>query len=96
MSVQVAVLYGISHLAADNEITAMRASGVSVAQMLRPVFIAGVTGAAVNFLFIDQVLPRSNARLRTLQMVIGRIRPTLAMKEQIVNQLPPTEFFIRS
>ena len=96
MAVLVAVLYGFSHLAADNEITAMRASGVSVAQMLRPVFIAGVTVAAFNFLFIDQVLPRSNARLRTLQMDIGRIRPTLAMKEQSINQLPPTEFFIRS
>jgi lipopolysaccharide export system permease protein len=96
MAVLVAVLYGFSHLAADNEITAMRASGVSVAQMLRPVFIAGVSVAALNFLFIDQVLPRSNARLRTLQMDIGRIRPTLAMKEQVVNQLPPTEFFIRS
>jgi lipopolysaccharide export system permease protein len=96
MAVLVAVLYGFSHLAADNEITAMRASGVSVFQMLRPVFIAGVTVALFNFLFIDQVLPRSNARLRTLQMDIGRIRPTLAMKEQIINQLPPTEFFIRS
>jgi len=96
MAVLVAVLYGFSHLAADNEITAMRASGVSVAQMLRPVFIAGVAVAAFNFLFIDQVLPRTNARLRTLQMDIGRIRPTLAMKEQVVNQLPPTEFFIRS
>jgi len=96
MAVLVAVLYGFSHLAADNEITAMRATGVSVAQMLRPVFIAGVAVAAFNFLFIDQVLPRSNARLRTLQMDIGRIRPTLAMKEQIINQLPPTEYFIRS
>jgi lipopolysaccharide export system permease protein len=96
MAVLVAVLYGFSHLAADNEITAMRASGVSVFQMLRPVFIAGVAVALLNFLFIDQVLPRSNARLRTLQMDIGRIRPTLAMKEQIINQLPPTEFFIRS
>lgn len=96
MAVLVAVLYGFSHLAADNEITAMRATGVSVAQMLRPVFIAGVGMAALNFLFIDQVLPRSNARLRTLQMDIGRIRPTLTMKEQVVNGLPPTEFFIRS
>ena len=31
MAVLVAVLYAFSHLAADNEITAMRASGVSVA-----------------------------------------------------------------
>ncbi|HEX9892651.1 MAG TPA: LptF/LptG family permease [Gemmatimonadales bacterium] len=96
MAVLVSVLYGFSHLAADNEITAMRATGVSVAQMLRPVFAAGVLVAALNFLFIDQVLPRSNARLRTLQMDIGRKRPTLTMREQAVNQLPPTEYFIRA
>ncbi len=96
MAVLVAVLYGFSHLAADNEITAMRAGGISVGQMLRPVFIAGVGVAALNFWFIDQVLPRSNARLRTLQIDIGRKRPTLTMRDQIVNQLPPTEYFIRS
>jgi len=96
MGVLVAVLYGFSHLAADNEITAMRANGVSVAQMLRPVLIAGGLVAVFNFLFIDQVLPRSNARLRTLQLDIGRKRPTLTMREQAVNQLPPTEYFIRA
>ena len=36
MAVLVAVLYTFSHLAADSEITAMRASGVSVVQLLRP------------------------------------------------------------
>ena len=36
MAVLLAVLYAFSHLAADNEITAMRASGVSVYQMLAP------------------------------------------------------------
>jgi lipopolysaccharide export system permease protein len=96
MAVLVSVLYAFSHLAADNEITAMRATGVSVAQMLRPVLLAGFCVAVLNFLFIDQVLPRSNARLRTLQMDIGRKRPTLTMREQAVNQLPPTEYFIRA
>src|ERR671936_2543992 len=39
MAVLVAVLYAFSHLAADNEITAMRASGISVRQILRPVLV---------------------------------------------------------
>jgi lipopolysaccharide export system permease protein len=34
MAVLLAVLYAFSHLAADNEITAMRASGISVYQIL--------------------------------------------------------------
>lgn len=96
MAVLVAVLYGFSHLTADNEITAMRASGVSVGQMLRPVLVAGALLAMFNFLFIDQVLPRSNARLKTLQTDIGRKRPTLLMREQAVNPLPPTGYYIRA
>jgi lipopolysaccharide export system permease protein len=36
MAVLVAVLYTYSHLAADNELTAMRASGVSLWQMRVP------------------------------------------------------------
>src|ERR1044072_2567214 len=65
MAVLVAVLYAFSHLAADSEITGMRASGISVYQVLLPVIAWGVFMAAFNFVFVDQVLPRSNARLRT-------------------------------
>lgn len=72
MAVLLAVLYSFSHLAADNEITAMRASGVSVYQVLAPVLAWGVCMAALNFAFVDQVLPRTNARLRTLLIDIGR------------------------
>jgi lipopolysaccharide export system permease protein len=96
MAVLVAVLYGFSHLAADNELTAMRAGGISVFQMLRPVFLAGVAVAVTNFLFVDQVLPRSNARLRNLQMDIARKKPTFTMREQAINPVPPTEYFIRA
>ena len=42
MAILVAVLYGFSQLGVDNEITAMRASGISVPQMVRPVLLAGV------------------------------------------------------
>src|SRR5881396_2142195 len=72
MAVLLAVLYTFSHLAADNEITAMRASGVSVYQVLAPVLAWGVFMTAFNFAFVDQVLPRTNARLRGLLIDIGR------------------------
>ncbi|HEX9755797.1 MAG TPA: LptF/LptG family permease [Gemmatimonadales bacterium] len=96
MAILVAVLYAFSHLAADNEITAMRANGISVAQLLRPVLVAGALLTAVNFLFIDQVLPRSNARLRNLTADIGRKKPTLQLREQAVNDLPPTSYVLRA
>jgi lipopolysaccharide export system permease protein len=96
MAVLLAVLYAFSHLAADNEITAMRASGISVYQILAPVLAWGVVMAAINFAFVDQVLPRTNARLRGLLIDIGRKKPTLELREQVINEVPPSQYFLRA
>ncbi|HUR94827.1 MAG TPA: LptF/LptG family permease [Gemmatimonadales bacterium] len=96
MAVLLAVLYAFSHLAADNEITAMRASGISVYQILTPVLAWGVFMSAFNFIFVDQVLPRSNARLRGLLIDIGRKKPTFELREQVINEVPPSQYFLRA
>ena len=96
MAVLLAVLYSFSHLAADNEITAMRASGISPYQVLRPVLFWGACMAAFNFAFVDQVLPRTNARLRTLLIDIGRKKPTFELREQVINEVPPSKYFLRA
>ena len=96
MAVLLAVLYTFSHLAADNEITAMRASGFSIYQVLMPVLLWGAGMAAFNFVFVDQVLPRSNARLRTLLIDIGRKKPTFELREQVINEVPPSQYFLRA
>jgi len=96
MAVLIAMLYTFSHLAADSEITAMRASGLSVLQLLRPMILAGVTLTAVNFWFTDQVLPDSNAELRNLLINIQRKKPTLELREQVINEIPPSGMFLRA
>jgi lipopolysaccharide export system permease protein len=96
MAVLLAVLYTFSHLAADNEITAMRASGFSVYQILAPVLLWGAGMAAFNFMFVDQVLPRSNAQLRSLLIDIGRKKPTFELREQVINEVPPSQYFLRA
>jgi lipopolysaccharide export system permease protein len=96
MAVLVAVLYTFSHLAADNEITAMRAGGLSVQQILAPVALWGLLMAVFNFGFVDQVLPRSNARLRALLVDIGRKKPTFELREQVINEVPPSQYFLRA
>jgi lipopolysaccharide export system permease protein len=96
MAVLLAVLYAFSHLAADNEITAMRASGISVYQILAPVLGWGIFMSAFNLAFVDQVLPRSNARLRGLLIDIGRKKPTFELREQVINEVPPSQYFLRA
>jgi len=96
MAVLVAVLYTFSHLAADNEITAMKASGISVGRLLRPVVGGATLVGLIAFLWNDQVLPRSNHELRTLLVDIQRKKPTFQLKEQVINEVVTRQFFLRA
>jgi len=96
MAVLVAVLYAFSHLAADNEVTAMKASGVSVGRLLAPVLGGATLIAVIAFLWNDQLLPWSNHRLRTLLVDIQRKKPTFQLKEQVINEVVPGQFFLRA
>src|SRR6185503_6831801 len=96
MAVLVAVLYAFSHLAADNEVTAMKASGVSVGRLLAPVLGGATLVGVFALLWNDQLLPRSNHRLRTLLVDIQRKKPTFQLKEQVINEVVPGQFFLRA
>jgi lipopolysaccharide export system permease protein len=96
MSVLVAVLHTFSHLARDSEIMAFRAGGVSLGQLVRPVLVAASLVAVVAFLFGDQVLPRTNHRLSSLMLDISRTKPTFALKEHVINEIPGGRVFLRA
>src|SRR5436309_1931087 len=96
MAVLVAVLHVFTRLAADNEITAMQASGVSVTRLVAPV-LGGAAGVALlSFAWNDQVLPRSNHQLRILQVDIQRKKPSCTLKEQVINEVVAGQFFLRA
>jgi lipopolysaccharide export system permease protein len=96
MALLLAILYAFTHLGSDSEITAMKASGISVRQMLAPVLVAGVVLAGVTFYVTDQIHPRSNARLKALVTDIARKKPTLELAEQAINPIPPSTLFLRA
>jgi lipopolysaccharide export system permease protein len=96
MAVLVAVLYTFSHLAADNEVTAMKASGISIGRLLAPVMGGALLMALISLVWNDQVLPRSNHELRTLLVDIQRKKPTFQLKEQVINEVVPGQFFLRA
>ncbi len=96
MAVLVAVLYAFSRLASENEVTALRASGVGVVSLVRPVLWGGFALALLMLLFNDQILPRANHRLRTLQMDIARKKPTFALREQVINEVLPGKIFLKT
>jgi len=96
MTVLVAVLYAMGRLAGDSEVTALRAGGVSLWRILRPLLLAGTLLTLVAFAFSDHILPRTNHRLRTLYSDIAHKKPTFTIKEQVVNELRGGRLFIRA
>jgi lipopolysaccharide export system permease protein len=96
MAVLVAVLYTFSHLAADNEVTAMKASGISIGRLLVPLLGGATVVALIAFAWNDQLLPRSNHALRTLLVDIQRKKPTFQLKEQVINEVVAGQFFLRA
>jgi lipopolysaccharide export system permease protein len=96
MAVLVAVLHVFTRLAGDNEITAMHAGGISVGRLIAPVLAGAVGVALLSFAWNDQVLPRSNHRLRTLQVDIQRKKPSLTLKENVINEVVAGQFFLRA
>jgi lipopolysaccharide export system permease protein len=89
MAVLVSTLYGFSQLASDLELVAMYATGISVWRMTRPALLAALGVALVNFLLYDQVVPRSNTRFSALQTAVFNKMPTLSLRPQVLNPLPP-------
>ncbi len=96
MAILVATLHAFSRLASENEITAYKASGVSMHRLVAPVLVAAFGFTVFMVWFNDQVLPRANHRLATLTSDISRKKPTVAFKEQIINEVSPSRLYLRA
>lgn len=96
MAVLVAVLYASTRLAADSEVTAMRAGGISLWRLMRPLLVFGAILTLLAFAFSDHILPRTNHKLRTLYSDIARKKPTFSLKEQVVNEVQRSRLFLRA
>jgi lipopolysaccharide export system permease protein len=91
MSVLVAVLYTFAQMAAENEITAIRASGVDLRRMVTPVVVVAALLAGFMIWFNDQVLPAANYRWRMLMMDVAQTSPLLVLRPHVVNPITTTD-----
>ncbi len=96
MAVMVATLMAFGRLSADNEITAIRTSGVSYAAILAPALTFGTLICVALILFNNAVLPHANHRARLLSGDINRKRPDLAVEAgYFIDDLPNYSLLVR-
>lgn len=71
MSVLVGILLGLSRLAADSEIIAMRASGLGIGYFVRVASIVAVSGALLGLVNSLWVAPRANQAILDMQQALA-------------------------
>jgi LPS export ABC transporter permease LptG/LPS export ABC transporter permease LptF len=70
MAVLVGVLLGLSRLAADSEVTAMRASGLGIGYFVRVASIAAVGGTLLGLVNSIYIAPRANQAILDMQQAL--------------------------
>lgn len=96
MAVLVATVMAFGRMAHDNEITAMRTSGISYATILQPALIFGTVIFLILIIFNSQILPNANHQARLLSGDISRKRPDMAIEVgYFVDYLPSYGMIVR-
>ena len=96
MAVLIATLMAFGRLSEDNEINALRASGISFLTILRPALLFG-TGVCLLLIFFNtKILPEMNFHARLLAGDIRKMRPGLDIEPgHFIDNIPNYSMIIR-
>ncbi len=83
MSVLLGILTGMSRMSADSEITAMKASGISIHRMMPAVMVFALCGYIATSACYVSILPKTNLQLKQLKFDILRTQSGLGIKPHV-------------
>jgi len=83
MATLVAVLMAFGRLSADNEITILKSSGISLYRIIRPSLYAALVLTLAMIIFNDRILPESNHQAKLMFRSIRQKKPTLQLEPSI-------------
>lgn len=93
----VAVLLAFGRLSSDNEIVAIRASGINLFSLILPVLILGLILSLLLVFFNDRVIPYAHYAFRKTLMEVGIKNPTAALEPGVfINSFDRYILFIYS
>jgi lipopolysaccharide export system permease protein len=83
MAVLIGTLISFMRLASDNEIVAMRTSGISLVSIAKPLLIASLILSFAMIPVHDRLVPETNHRLANLLVSIHRKKPALQLRDGV-------------
>jgi lipopolysaccharide export system permease protein len=75
MVILMAIVLGIGRISKNNEITAMRACGVSILRVARPLFITGLLLAAGSFLVFEKLVTKTFGETKRFEQELKGNKP---------------------
>jgi lipopolysaccharide export LptBFGC system permease protein LptF len=92
-----AVLLSLGRLSSDNEIVAIRASGINLFTLILPLLIVGVILSLILVIFNDRVIPYAHYASRKALVEVGVKNPTAALEPGVfINSFEKYILFIYS
>ena len=89
MAILVATLMAFGRLSEDNEITALKANGISIYKIIAPALGFALVLTLGLIIFNNEVLPDANQKARLLQSDITQKRPTWSLREGVfMDEIP--------
>src|SRR5215469_6342520 len=83
MSVLVGILLGLSRLAADSEITAMRASGLGIGYFVRVASIVAASGTILGLANSVYIAPRANQAILAMQQELATSQASYEIQPRV-------------
>jgi LPS export ABC transporter permease LptF len=95
VAVLTAVLLSLGRLSNDNEIIAIKASGVSMLKLVSPLFFMGVILSLVLVIFNDRIIPYAHFATRKTLLEVGMKNPAAALEPGVfINSFQKYVLFI--
>ncbi len=83
MALLCSTLMAFGRLSQDNEIAALRSSGMNLHSIISPILLVGLLSSLLSICLNDTILPRARYATRSLVKEMGIKNPSLLLKERV-------------
>ena len=83
LAMLLASIMTFGNLAENYELVAMKASGISLFRIMRPLVVVAILMTSIAFYFSNSILPKTNLKFYSLMLSVRQQKPEMVIKEGV-------------